>query len=166
MFHFVCSVREQRLVWVDLCLNNTKLSFILITTCSLYTCMFSEYLTQLEEMRSNHERHILENDHLLQEKEERITELLTNLKQLRGDIGSTHLPDGSIVASVGGLRPPGLARRTATIGVQTSKELFGDNSEAAVLPVDESVGVAHSVLTNGDRATMTSLGPEEEVMHF
>ncbi len=114
-------------------------------------------------MRSNHERQVLVNDQLLQEKEERITELLTNLKQLRGDIGSAHLPDGSIVASVGGLRPPGLARRTATIGVQTSDELLTDNSEPAILPVDESMSVARPLLTNGERATMMSLGPNEEV---
>lgn len=120
-------------------------------------------LAQLEEMRSNHERQVLVNDQLLQEKEERITELLTNLKQLRGDIGSAQLPDGSIVASVGGLRPPGLARRTATIGVQTSDELLIDNSEPAILQVDESVGVVRPLLTNGERATMMSLGPNEEV---
>lgn len=114
-------------------------------------------------MRSNHERHIAEVERLVEEKDERISELLTNLKQLRGDIGSAHLPDGSVVASVGGLRPPGLARRTATIGVQTSEELLSDISEPAILPVDESVGGANSVLTNGERATMMSLGPDEEV---
>ena len=118
--------------------------------------------TQLEEMRSNHERHVAEVERLVEDKDERISELLTNLKQLRGDIGSAHLPDGSVVASVGGLRPPGLARRTATIGVQTSEELLSD-SEPAILPVDVSVGGANSVLTNGERATMMSLGPDEEV---
>lgn len=115
-------------------------------------------------MRSNHERQVLENDRLLQEKEERVTELLTNLKQLRGDVGSAHLPDGSVLASVGGLRPPGLARRTATIGVQTSNELLSNGTEeAAVLPIDDSLGSARQILTNGEGAMMMSLGPAEEV---
>ncbi len=141
-----------------------------LVLCHCVSCVlsWSEFiillcLLQLEEMRSNHERQVLENDRLLQEKEERVTELLTNLKQLRGDIGSAHLPDGSVVASVGGLRPPGLARRTATIGTQTSDELLGsDTEEAAVLPVDDSLNNAYP-LTNGGGATMMSLGPAEEV---
>ncbi len=123
------------------------------------------FCLQLEEMRSNHERQVLENDGLLQEKEERVAELLTNLKQLRGEVGSAHLPDGSVLlASIGGLRPPGLARRTATIGVQTSAELLSnDTEEVAVLPVDDSLGNAYQLSSNGERATMMSLGPAEEV---
>ena len=117
-------------------------------------------------MRTNHERQILEVDALVQEKDERISELLCNLKQLRGGEDSiARLPDGSVLASVGGLRPPGMARRTATVGVQTSEEISVDDlhSDPAVLPVDESVGVAYSTVNNGESATMNSLGPGEEV---
>lgn len=118
-------------------------------------------------MRAQHDQQIQEVDCLVQEKDERISELLCNLKQLRGgDDSQTHLPDGSILASVGGLRPPGMARRTASVGVQTSEEIYCHDfpSDPAVLPVDDSMHTTYPPSnTNGERATMNSLGPGDEV---
>ena len=106
-------------------------------------------------------------EQLALEKDHRIKELLHNLKQLRGESGVPYEP-----------KPPGLARRTASIGIQTvspwlqqlGQELGSyESGGAAVLPLSSESGneVLGQADTNGDDyITMKSLGPEEEVSMY
>lgn len=60
-------------------------------------------------------------DHLAEDKEKHIKELLYQLKLVHAETPLLgHVP-----------RPPGVARRTASIGVQTT---IGDQAETAILP--------------------------------
>ena len=90
-------------------------------------------------MQSNQEKQIQERDQLVQDKEEHIRDLLHQVKQIRGEnVILDHIP-----------HPPGLARRTASIGVQTSNDLLNP----AVLACSN----------NGPNTT--SLGHEDTVSH-
>lgn len=91
-------------------------------------------------MQSNHEKQIQEIDQLVGDKEEHIRDLLHQVKQLRGEnVIIDHIP-----------RPPGMARRTTSIGVQTSNDML--NHEPAALTCSNNTG-----------SNTASLGPEDTV---
>lgn len=84
-------------------------------------------------MQSDYGKKIQDLDHQIEDKDKRIKELLHHLK---------HSDDSATIP-----RPPGVARRTASIGVQTSQEpptshtvtFHEDTTSQAVLPSSEDV---------------------------
>lgn len=98
-------------------------------------------------MQHRHDIKIQELDHALEDKENCIKELLHQLRQVKGTSSLQTMP-----------HPPGIARRTASIGVQT---LANAPDEPAILPAHGN----YSFQEDASPATMTSLSSEEAVIH-
>ena len=108
-------------------------------------------LYQFEELQSNHTRQIQELDHMLLDKEKSIKDLMNQLKHQ----GTTILYPMS--------HPPGVARRTTAIGIQTVPNPPDINSKPAILPAAcVKQHSFHDAAATGP-ATMTSLSSDEAV---
>ena len=132
----------------------------------------------MDHLKSSHAQQLQEVGGLVQEKDSRISELLMHLRKLRGEV-ETNGSSSNLPSSLS-LKPPGSAKRTATVAVQTCMlpdysqqgsfegrgSFVGGQGAPAILPLgsDDITSPLAGVMVNGNEsAAMKSLGPEEEV---
>ena len=123
----------------------------------------------MDHLKSSHAQQLQEVEGLVQEKDSRISELLMHLRKLRGEVGTS--PNSPDLPPSLSLKPPGSAKRTSSVAVQTSmlpdyshQGSFEGHGPPAVLPLgNEDLNEPDLRINGGDSAAMKSLDPAEEV---